>query len=181
MNNSFSIILILLGILTAFIFSIFFLKSFIERIIEPKFGLIEILNFAKANNSIYIEHKKVSKKEFELYNEVDIEKSLYKTYLRNSYFKLITYSKDKNQFELDWIKKTKCIGPNFMIEILMGENLKNIVGTKYIKEQNVEKLNAIQTEYETKKVLINENCPACGTKIEKENTKCKKCGLSLSV
>ena len=165
-----------------FIFSIFFLKSLIERVIEPKLSLLEIQKKISTNNSIYIDHKNINKKEFETYNGKHVEKNLIKiSYLRNSYFKLVTYSNDKKQFELSWIKKTKCIGSNFMTEILIGESLKNIVGTKYIEEKSFEKLQEIQTEYETKKVLINDNCPGCGTKTEKDYPKCKKCGLNLSL
>ena len=182
MNNTFSLILILLVLFIVFIFSIFFLKSLIDRIIEPKLSLLEIQKKIITNNSIYIDHKIINKKEFETYNGEQIEKNLIKIlYLRNSYFKLVTYSKDKKQFELSWIKKTKCIGSNFMTEILIGESLKNIVGTKYIEEKSSEKLQEIQTEYETKKVLINNNCPGCGIKTEKDYPKCKKCGLNLSL
>jgi hypothetical protein len=182
MNSSFSIILILIGFFAIFIFSIFFLKSFIEKIVEPKLSLIEIRDFTILNNSIYVEHKKLSKKEFEKYNGTEIEKNLLKiSYLRNSYFELITFSQDKKLFELNWIKKTNCIGLNFMVEILIGENLKNIVGTKYIAEKNAQKLSEIQTEYEMKKVLINNNCTACGEKVGRENLICGNCGINLSL
>ena len=172
----------LFGILATFIFFGFFFKSFFERIVEPKLNLLEIRDFTILNNSIYIDHKKISKKEFEKYNGTEIKKNLIKrTYLKNSYFELITYSKSKNKFELSWIKKTNCIGSNFIVEILIGENLKNIVGTEYIEEKNREKLNEVQTKYETKKVLINNNCPACGEQIEKEKLNCDKCGINLSL
>ena len=72
------------------------------------------------------------------------------------------------------------MGSYFLIELLIGESLKKIIGTKYIEEKNIEKLKEIQNEYKTKEVLINNNCPACGAKIEKEDKKCKECDLSFS-
>lgn len=182
MNNSFGIILFLFGILMVFILFIFLSKSFFDRIIEPKLSLTDILDFANSNNSIYIEHKKISEKEFELNNKLEKKPNIYKIiFLRKSYFKLITYSKVEKQFELNWIKITKRIGYNFLIEILIDENLKNLLGTKFIKEKNTTLMNQIQTQYETKKILIKDNCPACGSQIDNENMNCEKCGINLSL
>jgi hypothetical protein len=186
MNSQLSIIIILFIFFLIFIGLVFFFRSFVIQMFDPKISLTEMLEKAETNNSIYIEHKKITKKEFELYNGIEIEKNLIKiSYIRNSYYKLITYSKDNKKFKLFWIKKTKCFGYNFMgsyflIELLIGESLNKIIGTKYIEEKNIEKLNEIQNEYKTKEVLINNNCPACGTEIKKSDLKCNECGLYLS-
>ena len=186
MNNSFSLILISITLFILFITIIIFLNLLMKGLLEPNLSLSEILKKIELNNLKYIGHKKISKKEFEIHNGIEIKKNLIKLiYFRDSYFELITYSKENKKFKLFWVKKTKCIGfnfliTNFLIELLIGESLNKIIGTKYIEEKNIEKLKKIQTEYNYKIVLINSVCPACGTQVEKTDLKCNECGLNLN-
>ncbi len=181
MTDSF-IVLSLLGILIALVFSALFIKSFIVRMVEPKLNLAEIQDFTVANDSIYIDHKQISKKEFEKSNEIRVKKNIYETsILLDSYFKLITYSKQKKQFELHWVRKSKYIQPNFLFDVIVGKSVKDNLGTKYFAENNPEKLMEVQVEYETKKVVIKDKCPACGAQITDEDITCKNCEINLSL
>jgi hypothetical protein len=145
-------------------------------------GLPEIQSFVNSNNSIYLDHKKIGRREFEKNGERKLKKNLYVTlFLRHSYFKLITYSKDKKKFELSWIRKSKYIQSNFLIHIIVGKEVKDVLGTSYFSEANKETLNQIESQYKIQKVLITDNCPACGVKILREDIICENCGINLSL
>ncbi len=133
---------------------------------KPKLNFEETYDFFKTKNCIYISYREAGHYESTKYREQNkpMVNDLFSVVVL---YRVLAKELDNNTYKIFWVE----------IQSWLTPMVKNKV--RFIEEQDIDIINEINDSLASKVVNIDDHCPACNNPINKTDTVCNDCGLTL--
>ena len=160
------IAIFIIVIVISITFSIFYF--FLNPLfLKPKFNFNKTYKYLENKNYSFIEYREIKRKEKRHFTENN-EFSLEDFYFSKARFRIIAKNLTNKEFKIIWL------------EIKKSYSLFKKDQIHFSEEPNSKSILKLENKFNTNIFIIKNQCPACNSKIYKNDSFCDDCGLSLS-